>query len=38
MTKTVVINIIINDQTQVVSPGQDALTDPRAMDHLAGES
>ena len=29
---------IINVQTQVVSPGQDELSDPQAMDHLARES
>ena len=29
---------IINVQTQVVSPGQDELTDPQATDHLARES
>ena len=38
MTTNVVVNIIINVQTQVVSPGQDVLTDPRAMEHLARES
>ena len=35
MTKTAgVDDIVINILTQVVSPGQDELTDPHAMDHL----
>ena len=32
------VDNIANIQTQLVSPGQDELTDPRAMDHLARES
>ena len=35
--KLLFIDIIINIQTQVVSPGQDELTDPQAMDHTARE-
>ena len=36
MTKTAVVDIIINVQTQVISPGHE-LIDPQAMDHMARE-
>ena len=40
MTKIAVVSshFIINVQTRVASPGQDELTDPQTMDHLARES
>lgn len=38
MTKTAVVDIITEVQTHTVSPEQDELTGPQAMDHLARES
>ena len=38
MTTIAIVYIITKVQTQVVSPGQDRLTDPWAMDHQARES